>query len=235
MLRSNYRFFTISDVAVGRSAKPPCDCGIWYSDDGAIESLFTDRLETQEANKFGVNPRDSDVSQQIIKTAQDMKIAPDALVGAFEHAGVTADHFKAHFRDVDVLLIDDVQFLERKARSEEELFHTFNALYDGGSQLVITCDRLPGDLGELEQRLRERFAAGLVTDIESPDLATRLAILRKRAIHDDVAIDPEAVELLADRVTANVPPTPRRHTRHAAHTFDRFDPSRSLRALLDYD
>ena len=82
----------------------------------------------------------------------------------------TSTTFKARFRGVDVLLIDDVQFLERKARSEEELFHTFNALYDAGSQLVITCDRLPGDLGELEDRLRERFAAGLVTDIERPDL-----------------------------------------------------------------
>jgi chromosomal replication initiator protein len=114
------------------------------------------------------------------------------------------DEFKARFRGVDVLLIDDVQFLERKARSEEELFHTFNALYDAGSQLVITCDRLPGDLGDLEDRLRERFAAGLVTDIERPDLATRLAILRKRAVHDRVAVTVEAIELLADRVTTNV-------------------------------
>jgi chromosomal replication initiator protein len=114
------------------------------------------------------------------------------------------DEFKARFRGVDVLLIDDVQFLERKARSEEELFHTFNALYDAGSQLVITCDRLPGDLGDLEDRLRERFAAGLVTDIERPDLATRLAILRKRAAHDHVAVTVEAIELLAARVTTNV-------------------------------
>jgi chromosomal replication initiator protein len=119
-------------------------------------------------------------------------------------AARSVDEFKARFRHVDVLLIDDVQFLERKARSEEELFHTFNALYDGGSQLVITCDRLPGDLGELEQRLRERFAAGLVTDIESPDRVTRLAILRKRAIHDHLTIEPEALELLAERVTTNV-------------------------------
>ena len=114
------------------------------------------------------------------------------------------EEFKARFRGVDVLLIDDVQFLQRKARSEEELFHTFNALYDAGSQLVITCDRLPGDLGDLEDRLRERFAAGLVTDIERPDLATRLAILRKRAAHDGVALAADAAELLATRVTTNV-------------------------------
>jgi len=119
-------------------------------------------------------------------------------------AARSLETFKARFRDVDVLLIDDVQFLERKARSEEELFHTFNALYDAGSQLVITCDRLPGDLGDLEQRLRERFAAGLVTDIESPDRATRVAILRKRAAHDGVDVEPGALELLAERVTANV-------------------------------
>jgi chromosomal replication initiator protein len=114
------------------------------------------------------------------------------------------EDFKARFRGVDVLLVDDVQFLERKARSEEELFHTFNALYDAGSQLVITCDRLPGDLGDLEDRLRERFAAGLVTDIERPDLATRLAIVRKRASHDGIDLPARAAELLAARITTNV-------------------------------
>jgi chromosomal replication initiator protein len=114
------------------------------------------------------------------------------------------DDFKARFRGVDVLLVDDVQFLERKARSEEELFHTFNALYDAGSQLVITCDRLPGDLGDLEDRLRERFAAGLVTDIERPDVHTRLAIVCKRASHDGIDLAPEAAELLAERVTTNI-------------------------------
>jgi chromosomal replication initiator protein len=133
-----------------------------------------------------------------------------ATAEEFTNAFLTAlsarnlDEFKTRFRGVDVLLIDDVQFLERKARSEEELFHTFNALYDAGSQLVITCDRLPGDLGDLEDRLRERFAAGLVTDIERPDLATRLAILRKRARHDGVDATDDALELLATRITSNV-------------------------------
>jgi len=130
----------------------------------------------------------------------------EEFTNSFLNALVTRnlDDFKARFRGVDVLLIDDVQFLERKARTEEELFHTFNALYDAGSQLVITCDRLPGDLGDLEDRLRERFAAGLVTDIERPDPATRLAILRKRAAHDNLEVTDEALELLAARVTSNV-------------------------------
>src|SRR5579863_7864748 len=114
------------------------------------------------------------------------------------------EEFKQRFRGVDVLLIDDVQFLERKTHSEEELFHTFNALYDAGSQLVITCDRLPGDLDDLEERLRERFASGLVTDIDRPDLDTRAAILRKRAAHDAVDLPDDAAELLAAGITANV-------------------------------
>jgi chromosomal replication initiator protein len=113
--------------------------------------------------------------------------------------------FKAAFRDSDVLLIDDVEFLERKARTEEEFFHTFNALYDSGRQLVITSDRQPSDLEALAARLRERFESGLVTDIGRPDYATRLTILRKRAAHDGLTgIDPEALEVLAAGVTANV-------------------------------
>lgn len=114
------------------------------------------------------------------------------------------DTFKAHFRDVDVLLVDDVQFLERKTRTEEEFFHTFNALYDGGRQVVLTSDRPPADLQALEDRLRERFAAGLVAEVEPPDLPTRLAILRKRAAHDGVHIEPDAIELIAHRCTGNV-------------------------------
>src|SRR6185312_3441467 len=78
--------------------------------------------------------------------------------------------FKSRFRDVDVLLVDDVQFLERKTRTEEEFFHTFNALHDGGRQVVLTSDRPPHDLQALEDRLRERFEAGLVADIRPPDL-----------------------------------------------------------------
>jgi chromosomal replication initiator protein len=115
------------------------------------------------------------------------------------------DAFKARFRDVDVLLLDDVQFLERKAKTEEEFFHTFNALHDGGRQIVVTSDRPPHDLRALEDRLRERFEAGLVADVQPPDLATRLAILRKRAHHDGVDVAEElALQVIAERIENNV-------------------------------
>jgi chromosomal replication initiator protein len=87
-------------------------------------------------------------------------------------AGRKLERFKQTYRDVDVLLIDDVQFLASKAKTAEEFFHTFNALHDHGRQLVLTCDRLPGELDGIEERLRERFQAGLVADIQPPDLAT---------------------------------------------------------------
>ncbi len=116
-----------------------------------------------------------------------------------------ADGFKARFRDVDVLLMDDVQFLERKTKTEEEFFHTFNALHDGGRQIVVTSDRPPRDLQALEDRLRERFQAGLVADIAPPDLATRLAILRMRAHHDDIKLDDDvALDVIAERIHNNV-------------------------------
>ena len=119
--------------------------------------------------------------------------------------GGRTDAFKARFRDVDVLLLDDVQFLERKAKTEEEFFHTFNALHDGGRQIVVTSDRPPHDLQALEDRLRERFEAGLVADVQPPDIATRLAILRKRAHHDGVELADElALQVIAERIENNV-------------------------------
>lgn len=115
------------------------------------------------------------------------------------------DTFKASFRHVDVLLIDDVQFLERKVKTEEEFFHTFNALYEAESQIVLTSDRPPSDLQALEDRLRERFQSGLVADIRPPDLSTRMTILRKRAQHDGLEpVDPDALEVIAKRIAINV-------------------------------
>ncbi len=115
------------------------------------------------------------------------------------------DRFKRAYRDADVLLIDDVQFLARKAKTEEEFFHTFNAVYETGRQLVLTCDRLPRQLVSVEERLRERFEAGLVVDVRPPDFLTRVAILRKRIALDRIPMHDDAVlELIADRVSSNV-------------------------------
>ena len=119
--------------------------------------------------------------------------------------GGDMDRFKDRYRHVGVLLIDDVQFLASKAKTEDEFFHTFNALHDAGSQLVLTSDRLPRDLGTVEDRLRDRFEAGLVTAIEPPDLSTRMAVLRKRVLHDGIRdVDDDVLELIADRVRVNV-------------------------------
>ena len=127
----------------------------------------------------------------------------DQFVGAL-HAGAI-DAFKAAYRNVDVLLVDDVQFLESKARTEQEFFHTFNALHGAGAQLVLTSDRLPRDMGAVEDRLRERFESGLVTDVRRPDATTRIAVLRKRVLQDDIAaVDPAALELIAERVDSNI-------------------------------
>jgi chromosomal replication initiator protein len=131
----------------------------------------------------------------------------EAFTNAFLSAlgGGQTDNFKAYFRHIDVLLLDDVQFLERKTKTEEEFFHTFNALHDGARQIVLTSDRPPADLQALEDRLRERFQAGLVADIKPPDLATRLAILRKRAEQDDIELaDNLALEVIAEHITSNV-------------------------------
>ena len=119
--------------------------------------------------------------------------------------GEALDRFKHLYRDVDVLLIDDVQFLASKAKTEEEFFHTFNALYDSGRQLVLTCDRLPSQMTGIEQRLRERFESGLVAHLTPPDWATRKTILRKRAAVDHIQVEDDAVfELIAERITDNV-------------------------------
>jgi chromosomal replication initiator protein len=127
----------------------------------------------------------------------------DHFVGALHTGALEA--FKAAYRGVDVLLVDDVQFLESKARTEQEFFHTFNALHGAGAQLVLTSDRLPRDLDALEDRLRERFEAGLVTDVRPPDFTTRRTILRKRVQQDAlVGVDPGAVDLIAERVDTNI-------------------------------
>lgn len=113
--------------------------------------------------------------------------------------------FKRRYRTNDVLLIDDVQFLERKEQTQEEFFHTFNALYEAGKQIVLTCDRHPKALQTLEDRLVSRFEWGLITDIQPPDLETRIAILQKRVMQDRLHLaDDDVLTVLAARVPTNI-------------------------------
>jgi len=126
--------------------------------------------------------------------------------------------FKDRYRSVDVLLIDDIQSLQGREQTQEEFFHTFNALHDSGKQIVICSDRPPKAIATLEERLRSRFEMGLITDIQPPDLETRIAILRKRVQYDAYKVnDPEVLSFIASRVSTNVRALEGALTRVIAH------------------
>jgi chromosomal replication initiator protein len=112
--------------------------------------------------------------------------------------------FQRRYRDVDVLLIDDIQFLEGKIQTQEEFFHTFNTLHNASKQIVITSDRPPKRLEALEDRLRNRFEWGLITDVQPPDLETRIAILRKKAAIERLTAPPEVLEFIASKIQTNI-------------------------------
>jgi len=112
--------------------------------------------------------------------------------------------FKRRYRDCDVLLVDDIQFMEGKEGLQEEFFHTFNTLYEGSRQIVLSSDRHPRSIATLEDRLRSRFEWGLITDVQPPELETRLAILRKKAEGEPTPIPDEVLELIAANVRDNI-------------------------------
>ena len=113
--------------------------------------------------------------------------------------------FKMRYRTYDVLLVDDIQFIEGKDTLQEEFFHTFNSLYEAGKQIIISSDRQPRELATLEARLKSRFEWGLITDIQPPDLETRIAILRKKVATDRIDVaDTDVLTFIADRVTSNI-------------------------------
>src|SRR5918994_6297994 len=115
-----------------------------------------------------------------------------------------ASAFQRRYRNVDVLLIDDIQFLEGKIQTQEEFFHTFNTLHNANKQIVLTSDRAPKRLEALEDRLRNRFEWGLITDVQPPDLETRIAILRKKAAMDRLTAPPDVLEFIASKIQTNI-------------------------------
>ncbi len=127
------------------------------------------------------------------------------LVNAIQ--GKKMDEFRNKYRNIDVMLIDDIQFIEKKDRTQEELFHTFNTLYDTNKQIIFSSDRPPKEIETIDKRLQSRFEWGLPVDIQSPDFETRVAILKNKAEMEDIQVNDDMLEifyLIADKITANI-------------------------------
>ena len=112
--------------------------------------------------------------------------------------------FREKYRNLDVLMIDDIQFISNKTSTQEEFFHTFNDLYQRSKQIIIASDRPPREIATLEERLRSRFTSGLIQDIQSPDFETRVAILRKKAQQEKYAIDDDVITFIAEKIDTNI-------------------------------
>jgi len=115
-----------------------------------------------------------------------------------------SDSFQRRYRDIDVLLVDDIQFLSGKERTQEEFFHTFNTLHNANKQIVVTSDLPPTQLPDFEDRMKSRFQWGLITDVQPPDLETRIAILRKKTAQERIQVDPAVLEFIASKIATNI-------------------------------
>ena len=149
------------------------------------------------------------IGNSILKNNRDSKILyvtsekfTNQLINAIKDN--KNEQFRTKYRNIDVLLIDDIQFIAGKERIQEEFFHTFNTLHESGKQIILSSDRPPKDIQLLEDRLKSRFEWGLIADISNPDYETRLAILRKKAQLDNIIIDDEILSNIANRIDSNI-------------------------------
>jgi chromosomal replication initiator protein len=129
------------------------------------------------------------------------KFTNDVINGIRDHR---MGDFRDHYRTVDVILIDDIQFIAGKESTQEEFFHTFNALHDASKQIILTSDKPPRDITTLEDRLRSRFEWGLLADVQLPDVETRIAILKKKTESESIEVPAEVLSYIADHITSNI-------------------------------
>jgi chromosomal replication initiator protein len=156
--------------------------------------------KTHLVNAIGHQVLDQNEEARVVYLSSDSFM--NELIAALRRDRM--DDFRSRFRRVDVLIVDDVQFLAGRERTQEEFFHTFNTLYDGHHQIVLTSDKFPKEIPELEERLRNRFEWGLIADIQPPDIETRVAILEKKAEIEGVELPQEVAIFLATHIDSNV-------------------------------
>ena len=149
------------------------------------------------------------IGNEVEKNNQNLKVSyyssekfTNELINSLRHAKM--NEFRNKFRSIDVLLIDDIQFIAGKKSTQEEFFHTFNALYESHKQIVITSDKFPKEIPDLEERLRSRFEWGLIADIQAPDIETKNAILKMKADQNNINVPDEVISFLANSITSNV-------------------------------
>jgi len=156
--------------------------------------------KTHLMHAVGNEIRNLDTDARVVYLHSERFVAE--MVRALQHN--TINDFKRHYRNLDALLIDDIQFFAGKERSQEEFFHTFNALLEGEQQVIMTCDRYPKEVSGLEERLKSRFGWGLTVAIEPPELETRVAILKSKAVRDGIDLPDEVAFFVAKRLRSNV-------------------------------
>ncbi len=191
VIGSSNRFAHAAAVAVAEAPAKAYNPLFVYGESGLGKTHLLHAIGHYTMNLYGVRVRyvsSEEFTNDFINSIRDGK----------------AEGFRRRYRDVDVLLVDDIQFLENKEQTQEEFFHTFNTLHNANKQIVISSDRPPQQLVTLEDRLRNRFQWGLTTDVQPPELETRIAILRKKAAQEGLDAPPEVLEYIASKISTNI-------------------------------